>query len=78
MAKKNNNNKKKISPIKPPKSRRGMENETNKIHKKEKEEKIKAIVIPEVGVAKKLVNDKKYRKNLFEGIIAGATFGGLF
>jgi len=55
-----------------------MENETNKIHKKEKEEKIKAIVIPEVGVAKKLVNDKKYRKNLFEGIIAGATFGGLF
>tara|TARA_R110002020_G_scaffold1247_3_gene5980 strand:+ start:6111 stop:6344 length:234 start_codon:yes stop_codon:yes gene_type:complete len=77
MAKKNNNNKKKISPIKPPKSRRG-ENETNKIHKKEKEEKIKAIVIPEVGVAKKLVNDKKYRKNLFEGIIAGATFGGLF
>ena len=76
--KKKNNNKKKISPgykvatgsktalVKPekPTSRRSNE-----------KDKIKGMAPIEGKIGNKLINDKKYRGNLFSGLMKGITFG---
>jgi hypothetical protein len=65
---KKNNGKKKIAPIKP-KPRR---NNNNKI----KAKNIANTIAPAEGkIVNKIVNDKKYRNNLFDGFMKGITFG---
>ena len=65
---KKNNGKKKILPIKP-KLRR---NNNNKI----KAKNIANTIAPAEGkIVNKIVNDKKYRNNLFDGFMKGITFG---
>lgn len=62
----NKNNKKKITPIKPtqPTTRRTDE-----------KDKIKGLAPVEGKIGNKIITDKKYRGNLFSGLMKGITFG---
>ena len=66
---KKNNGKKKIAPVKPTPRRQDNKN-------KKKAKKIVEVLAPAEGkLVNKVVNDKKYRNNLFDGFMKGITFG---
>ncbi len=65
---KKNNNKKKITPVKPKPRRTG--NNTKKL------KKVVEIIAPAEGkIVNKIVKEEGYRNDLFKGLLTGLTFG---